>query len=236
MCLNNLKRKLMKTFKNINRLFNFCVLIILLTPLFQSCDLPTKSCSNEEYLDLEKISEGDFETYKAFIEKHGPNFSCWFGLTPEHLKYSVSASQSLKMYIDYFSYDIDQNTKNLFLNWDWKGKSDSLVWFLIRSGAELDRIHPSCDSSTLYNLKRLHYMGYKLKDVVIDNSISKVYPENLFFAYATYSFVPEVCDCYLDVLKFLKSIGVDTNYKDKQGKSAIDVAANPCIKEYLKKL
>jgi hypothetical protein len=221
----------------------YLAFIVLFFFALSSCDIQSfRMCLPEDVELLEKIEDGNYESYIEFMNKHeNPSFACSpTVLTVKRLKHYVRISKNTRIYSDYLNRtDTDQEIKNEFLKTEFYDTSDSLLQIILDSGAEFTEISTLCDSATIYGLKRLHKMGYNLNEAIVDNSHGSHHPENLFMTFATVIIDKnEDCSCILEVLKFLVSIGIDTHYKDNKGKTVFDKKSrlSPCINEYLETL
>ena len=223
--------------KNMNRIA--LVLITLLGKILFSCEvLDCEECKNGIPEELEKIGSGDFGAYKRFMKKHpDPYYKCCYknsiiNAETHSTKANVRGSGSLEIIKDFFTYDLSQSTKNEFLNGYWRGTQDDITKFLIDNGAKLDS-RSYCDSTFLPGLKNLHKLGYDM------NYVEPISGRNLFLDFSAMGYENEDfkdSDCAIECLKYLKSIGADTQLKDADGKTALEIASDPKIISYLKSI
>ncbi|MEN9326659.1 MAG: hypothetical protein RI943_1080 [Bacteroidota bacterium] len=203
-----------------------------------SCKLATcEECSEYTKEELRKIGEGDVYTYKSFMKKHpDPYYSCCnrnsiVNSVNHRLENYVIGSNNLEIIKDFFKYDLSQTTKNEFLHSYWTDTTAvEITRFLIENNAKL-HYYNFCDSSLLLGLKSLHKFGYDM------NYIDPKTGRNLFLDYSAIGYEKEVFkdgECAVECLKYLKSIGVDTKLKDVNGKTALELASDPIIIDYLK--
>lgn len=229
----------MKKLRTINKLKVAVVaLAIVHGCVVSSCRfVGCEECTEETKEELRKISDGDVSTYKRFMQKHkDPYYSCCNrnsiidGVTYSLENY-VRGSDYLEIITDYFKYDLSQKTKNDFMHLYWKGSEyEDITRFLIAQGCKVE--YPSyCDSSFLEGLKKLHKLGYDM------NHIDPNSGRNLFLQFSAIGYEQKEFRhgaCAVECLKYLQSIGVDTKLKDIDGKTALELASDPVIIEYLK--
>lgn len=221
-----------------SNIFKIVALLIGTIYFISSCKLATcEECSEDTKEELRKIGDGDISTYKSFMKKHSdPYYSCCnrnsiINSVIYSLDNFVIGSDNLEIITDFFSYNLSQKTKNDFLMGYCFGSNDEVTRFLIEQGCKL-KYPASCDSSNLSVLKKLHKFGYDM------NYIDPKYGTNLFLDYSAIGYGNALEDgegeCAVECLKYLKSIGVDTKLKDADGKTALELASDPIIIDYLK--
>ncbi len=204
-----------------------------------SCEVVNcEECSNDVREEMKEIGSGNVAVYKSFMKKHpDPEYKCCDkNSIINAITYStetyVQSSGNLEIIKDFFTYNLSQDTKNDFLRGYWGGSTHDITKFLIDQGAKLESYN-YCDSSFLPDLKNLHRLGYDM------NYIDPKSGRNLFLDFSAIGYEKEVFkdgECAIECLKYLKSIGVDTQIKDSDGKTAIEIASDPKIIDYLKTL
>ncbi len=232
----SLKRLLMIKSSNILKMVTLLIGAIC---FMSSCKLATcAECSDHTKEEMSKIGDGDFSTYKSFMKKHpDPYYSCCnrnsiVNSVTHRLENYVIGSNNLEIIKDFFTYNLSQTTKNEFLHSYWTDTTVEITRFLIENTAKL-HYYNFCDSSLLHGLKSLHTLGYDM------NYVDPKSGRNLFLDFSAIGYEKEVFkdgECAVECLKYLKSIGVDSKLKDADGKTALELASDPIIIDYLKGL
>lgn len=214
-------------------------LILVLGGFVSSCAIiECEECDKNVPKEIEKISEGDFAAYKRFMQKHpDPEFSCCIrNSVINSVNYNtighVRASENLEITKDFFNYELSQDTKNEFLSGYWRNNRDKITKFLIKNDAKL--VVPSfIDSTFCPGLKKMKLLGYDM------NHIDPKSGRNLFLDFSAMGYENKKFkggEQAIECLNYLKSIGADTKLKDAKGKTALEIASDPKIIEYLKTL
>jgi|GEM_PF-6191446 len=225
--------------KNILRPITYTLLGLILVSFVYSCSITEcEECDKNVPEEIEKISDGDFAAYKRFMQKHpDPEFNCCIlnsGINSVNYNTigHVQASQSLEITRDFFNYDLSQDTKNEFLSGYWGSNMDNITKFLIKNDAKL--VVPSFIDSTFYpRLKKMKELGYDM------NYSDPETGRNLFLDFSAMGYENKKFkdgEYAIECLKYLKSIGVDTKLKDANGKTALEIASDQKIIEYLKSI
>lgn len=224
--------------KSSNILKVTAAIMLILGCVVSSCKLTgCEECTIEIDQELDKIRQGDFAAYKNFMQKHpDPEYKCCvtnsvINSEVHKLKNAVRSSLDIEIITDFFSYNLSQDTKNDFLNVYWTGsKHEEITRFLINQGCKIKYTN-YCDSTFLEGLKKINKLGYDM------NYIDPKYGTNLFLDFSAIGYEQKVFkdgECAVECLKYLKSIGVDTKLKDADGKTALELASDPIIIDYLK--
>lgn len=220
------------------KLVNLVLLLVLATVLNACSAINCEECTESDIRKLDKIGSGDYAAYKRFMKKHpDPEFICivlnsGINAVSPSTKSEVVGSGNLKIIKDFFTYDLSQKMKNEILESFWGDDEDELVRFLIEQGARLERYN-YCAESFLPGLKQLHKLGYDM------NYVDPETGRNIFLDYSKMGYEKDNFkggDCAVECLKYLESIGVDTNIKDAEGKTALEIASDSTIIEYLKSI
>ena len=198
--------------------------------------LPT--CNDKELAVIEAAENGDVEAVKAYFENRGdPMLECHntaggkFGST-KWLYFSVCKSESLPLIKYYLSQNISDEIKNKMLYYysDVKDDNIDIVKLLIDNKAKIVEYVESCiySKNTLSRYNKFNKVNYNFNwiDPKDGNTILMKYvkcPAN------------ENEDELLDLIKYLVKIGVKTDIKNNEGKTAYEIAVNEKVKEYLKK-
>lgn len=218
---------------------NITIFTILGTIIFSCSNVQCESCSKDVINSLELIGEGDNKVYQKFMDKYkDPNFCCCeehSGLIIDRselcLENFVLSSNSIEITKDYFKFNLSQVVKNKFLNGYVNSDSDEIIKFLIGEDAKLETVYFTFHLSSVESLKKLHKYGYDF-NYIDPNSGNNFFLDYSMCAPKNSQDHENVIEC----LKYLNSIGVDIKSKNLEGKTAIDLAPDSLVREYLKTL
>jgi hypothetical protein len=218
---------------------NLLILTFISTLTLSCTQIVCKSCTEDQVKSLELISNGDYDAYLKFMDKYDdPDFSCCedrsgtiIDRTELTLFSYVLPSNSLPIIKDYFNYGLSQENKNHFLNAYIDTDNENLVKFLIKKNAKIESAYATFNLSSVEALKKLKRFGYNM-DYIDPNT-----GNSLFLDYS-------MCkprnsrerEIVFEYLKYLRSIGADIKLKNFKGKSAVDLARDSLIRDYLKSL
>ncbi len=218
---------------------NLLILTLISTLTISCTQIMCESCTEDQIKSLELISNGDYDAYRKFMDKYDdPNFSCCENRSgtiidqTELVLFSyVQPCNSLEIVKHYLKYDISQGQKNDLLSGAIDGDNEELIKFLISKNARIESAFATFRLSSVEALKKLKRFGYNM-DYIDPNT-----GNNLFLDYSRCK--PRNSserEIVFEYLKYLHSIGVDIKLKNFEGKSAVDLARDSLIRDYLKTL
>lgn len=214
------------------------LLFTFLSILTVSCSqIMCESCTEDQIKSLELISNGDYNAYRKFMDKYDdPDFSCCedrsgtiIDRTELALSSYVQPSNSLAIIKDYFKYERSQDEKNYFLDGYVDREGDDIIRFLIKEGAKIESVFAT--QFTVEGLKKLKRNGYDF-DYIDPNTGNNLFLDYCMSEPRNSKERENVIEC----LTYLRSLGVDIKLKNFKGKSAIDLAKDSLIRDYLKTL
>ncbi len=193
-------------------------------------------CTKEGRAVLKAAEKGDLQAVKDYLENGGdPLYSCGGSRSGGLVDYQsksldrkVMFSKSYELVEYYLTYDIPNEVKDemlaVFASTD---NNDKLIRLLMRNKGHLTTLRCYTDAiAQLENLKKCKYDF---------NWINPEDGNNLFMDYAGCP-APDGATEIIEILQFLVDEGVKTKLKNKEGKTALDMAINPEIKAYIKSL
>lgn len=203
--------------------------------LFYSC-APT--CSQSEIEVCREAEKGNIKVVKGYIENGGdPELECHntaggkFG-SENWLYFSICKSNSKELIEYYLTQKISDETKNKMLYF-FSGTEDDavIVKLLLKNNAHLNEYSDSCNfiEGVLIDYKNLQKLGYDF------NWIDPKDGNNILLKYAKCPATDDETEL-VEMLKYFVEIGVKTNVKNNEGKTAYELAINEKVKEYLKNL
>ena len=214
------------------------LLFTFLSILTVSCSqIQCKTCTKYELKALESIVNGNYFAYRKFMRKYkDPNFSCceenrgFIRRLHLDLRDYVKSSHSLSIIKDYYKYELEQEVKNEFLI-GYVEDDEEILNFLIKKNGKIEGVYAWGDMLNLNDLKKLYKNGYDFG--YIDPSTGN----NLFLDFCkseprNSKERKNVIEC----LTYLHSLGIDIKLKNSEGKSAVDLARDSQIRDYLKTL
>ena len=214
------------------------LLFTFLSILTVSCSqIQCKTCTKYELKALESIVNGNYFAYRKFMHKYkDPNFSCceenrgFIRRLHLDLRDYVKSSHSLSIIKDYYKYELEQEVKNEFLI-GYVEDDEEILNFLIKKNGKIEGVYAWGDMLNLNDLKKLYKNGYDFG--YIDPSTGN----NLFLDFCkseprNSKKRKNVIEC----LTYLHSLGIDIKLKNSEGKSAVDLARDSQIRDYLKTL
>ena len=194
-------------------------------------------CTKEGVAALDAARNADLQGVKDYLENGGdPMYSCgtsksgtFIDASGRGLDIEVTYSESYELIEYYLTYDIPDEVKaNMLSVYASYEESDKLTRLLLKNGAHYT--NSSCYAKDgvlrLENLKRCNYDF---------NWINPEDGNNLFMDYAGCP-APDGATEIIEILQFLVDEGVKTKLKNKEGKTALDMAVNAEIKAYIKSL
>jgi hypothetical protein len=213
-------------------IFTFLSIITL------SCSqIQCETCTEYQLKAFESIDNGNYCAYRKFMRKYkDPNFSCCeerrgsiFRLKLDLHVYVIS-SNSLAIIKDYFKNELSQEVKNNFLI-GYVEDDEEILNFLIKKNGKIEGVYAWGNMLNIIDLKKLNKNGYDFG--YIDPSTGN----NLFLDFCkseprNSKERKNVIEC----LTYLHSLGIDIKLKNSEGKSALDLARDSLIRDYLKSL
>jgi len=134
--------------------------------------------------------------------------------------------------VDYYlSFDIPNNIKDEMLDRiSYNEEKKDIMRLLIKKGAHITPITKLCCTKTcISTLENLHSIQYDF------NWIDPETGNNLFMEYAGCP-APDDPDDLIKTMQYLIELGSKTDLKNKEGKTAYDLAVNKEVKAFLKTL
>ncbi len=192
-------------------------------------------CTQEERAIIDSLYNGNFEPVTAYLEKggdpllecpHAPPYelSSWRNISI-HQGILLFGTEELVKY--YLTLEITQDIKNHYLNHYVVLRNAKMTKYLIEQDAHLYLIGccPFCLESITFAIDN----GYDLnwQD-----------PSNGYSLFLEFAGCPSDEDAggNIEVMKYLISKGADINVLTKKGQTALDIAENDKIIEFLKEL
>ena len=214
------------------------LILTLVSTLTVSCtQIMCESCTEDQIKSLELISNGDYDAYRKFMDKYDdPDFSCCedrSGIIIDQTELALSSyvqpSNSLAIIKDYFKYERSQDEKNYFLDGYVDREGDDIIRFLIKEGAKIESVFAT--QFSVEGLKKLKRNGYDF-DYIDPNTGNNLFLDYCYSQPRNSKKRENVIEC----LNYLGSLGVDKKLKNFEGKSALDLARDSLIRDYLKSL
>ena len=215
------------------------LLFTFLSILTVSCSqIQCETCTKYELKALESIVNGNYFAYRKFMRKYkDPNFSCceenrgFIRRLHLDLRDYVKSSSSLPIIKDYFKYELSQKVKDNFLTSYLEDDNEEILKFLIKQNCKILGDCAWADILSFDELKKLNKNGYDFS--YIDSSTGN----NLFLDFCkseprNSKERKNVIECLI----YLHSLGIDIKLKNFEGKSALDLARDSLIRDYLKTL
>lgn len=196
-------------------------------------------CSEKEQEVLTAALNGQVAPVKAYLENGGhPALKCKSFVkgnlstipSTEHLYVKIMRSRSFPMLKCYLDYDVPQLILNdLLLHFIYIGGYDDYPEFrqlLVDKGGNINYLGESCrifSIPEIYQLSRYNY------------DFNRVNPENGNTLLMEFAACPLIVgeEEVIEIINFLISEGARTDIKNKEGKTALDLAKNEIIKEFL---
>jgi hypothetical protein len=210
---------------------NYAILLLTsLLLLFSSC----KWCSKEELQVLKATESGDVEALKTYLENDGePQLCCWsregrMGTQYDILR-SVVASKSFEINEYYIkNYNISQEDKDWLLFAYLQDNNDTLSKLILSKNAKASSfpcINFDVDKK-FDKLKEFNY-NFNYQDPKTGNTLL-----------IEYCLCPAQSDAdeLVKTLAYLIDLGAKTDIKNKDDKTAKDLAVNEKVKEFLENL
>jgi hypothetical protein len=204
-----------------------------------SCSqIQCETCTEYQLKAFESIDNGNYCAYRKFMRKYkDPNFSCceenrgFIRRLHLDLRDYVKSSHSLPIIKDYFKYELSQKVKDNFLTSYLEDDNEEILKFLIKKNGKILGDAAWINILNLDELKKLNKNGYDFG--YIDPSTGN----NLFLDFCkseprNSKERKNVIEC----LTYLHSLGIDIKLKNSEGKSALDLARDSLIRDYLKTL
>ncbi|WP_460220274.1 hypothetical protein [Psychroserpens sp. MEBiC05023] len=223
-----------KTSKNLKTLLKISLVIIVL--FFSSCD---KRCNREELKIYKAAEEGNLEVVKNYLENGGNLLlDCYDGTSGGFnpygagLYFSICKSNSKELITFYLKQDLPQEVKNEMFHYFLADKNEALLRLVIKNNGHAFFGKKCFGFDLTEQLVPLKKAGYDFN--WIDPSDGNNIVMNYALCEATYEGAD---DEILKTIKFLvEEVGVRTDIKNKDGKTAKELAVNPKIKAYLESL
>jgi hypothetical protein len=216
---------------------NLLILTFISTLTLSCTQIVCKSCTEDQVKSLELISNGDYDAYRKFMDKYDdPDFSCCedrsgtiIDRTELALSSYVQPSNSLAIIKDYFKYERSQDEKNYFINGYVDREGDEIIRYLIKEGAKIESVFAT--QFTVEGLKKLKRNGYDF-DYIDPNTGNNLFLDYCMSEPRNSKERENVIEC----LTYLRSLSVDIKLKNFKGKSAVDLAKDSLMRDYLKTL
>lgn len=218
-----------KTLKSLLLISNIFSILLL-----SSCN----RCNTKELEVLQAAREGDIVTIKKYFEDGGsPILSCFDGssggplnFSEDDLYYVICKSESESLIKYYLEQELTEEIKNKMFYFFIEEKNKTFIQYFIEKKIGNNLIFFLAKNCSNIMSREIHY-------VLTENSFNFNYinPENgntILMEYATCSGDTETEDL-LELIKYFISIGVKTNIKNHEGKTAKELAVNQKVKDYL---
>ena len=212
------------------------LIFTFLSILTVSCSqIQCKTCTKYDLKALESIVNGNYFAYRKFMRKYkDPNFSCckesYIHRLHLGLRYYVKSSQSLSIIKDYYKYELEQEVKNEFLI-GYLEDDEEILNFLIKKNGKIEGVYAWGNMLNIIDLKKLNKNGYDFS--YIDPSTGN----NLFLDFCkSEPRNSKERENVIECLTYLHSLGIDIKLKNSEGKSALDLARDSLIRDFLKTL
>ncbi|WP_204344624.1 hypothetical protein [Psychroserpens algicola] len=218
---------------NLKTLLKISPVIIVL--FFSSCD---KRCNREELKVYKAAEEGNLEVVKNYLENGGDLLlDCYdgtsggkFNVYGVELYIPICKSGSKELVTYYLEQDIPQHIKNDMLHIFLADKNEVLLRVMIENEGRLVYGKECYAMSLSEELLPLTKTDYDFNWIDSNGN-------TILMNYALCEKVFEGNDAFLETIRFLvENAGVRTDIKNKDGKTAKELAVNPKIKAYLESL
>ncbi len=208
-----------------------------LSILTVSCSqIQCKTCTKYDLKALESIVNGNYFAYRKFMRKYkDPNFSCckesYIHRLQLDLYIYVRSSHSLSIIKDYFKYELSQKVKNIIFIGYLEDDNEQILKFLIKKNGKIEGVYAWGNILNIIDLKKLNKNGYDFS--YIDPSTGN----NLFLDFCkSEPRNSKERENVIECLTYLHSLGIDIKLKNSEGKSALDLAKDSLIRDFLKTL
>lgn len=219
-------------------------LLIVVVFFLSSCD---KRCSDEELGIYEAAEAGNVTKIKTYIENGGdPQLRCYdpygggkFNVNGSDLYFPICESSSKELVEYYLSLDIVPNQiKNEMFYFFLAKKDKNFLKLFINKYPQYSQAFRTVNNC--FHDGDLTYYVFLNDELHYDyNQVDPITGDNILMKYAQcdgLKFEGKYEEELLKTIKYFVSIGVKINIKNKEGKTAIDLAVNPKVKEYLQGL
>jgi hypothetical protein len=164
-----------------------------------------------------------------------PNFSCckesYIHRLQLDLYIYVRSSHSLSIIKDYFKYELSQKVKNIIFIGYLEDDNEQILKFLIKKNGKIEGVYAWGNILNIIDLKKLNKNGYDFS--YIDPSTGN----NLFLDFCkSEPRNSKERENVIECLTYLHSLGIDIKLKNSEGKSALDLAKDSLIRDFLKTL
>jgi ankyrin repeat protein len=204
----------------------------VLENLFQTDRSP---CSDEENIIMMAVDTGNYGVVMKYLKNGGdPILECecnknsHYDCTYTRLSFYMEDCDSIEYVKYYLSLDIPQSVKDEFFHHYLVLENDVMTDYMIEIGAHLDD-HYICFPTTLPRITKAIELGYDINSQDSKNGWTLL----MQFAFCENE---EYVDCKIEGIEYLISQSARLDIKNKEGKTALDIATNEKIKAYLMSL
>ncbi|MCB9044454.1 MAG: hypothetical protein R2798_09415 [Chitinophagales bacterium] len=213
---------------------NYSILLLSSITLFlSSCNW----CSEKELQVLKATEKGDVEALKIYLENGGdPSLCCWsregrMGTQYDLISAVVKSNsyELLEIYLDYSISSKDLN--NLLSGFLWNDANDSIIELLLKKGAKANSFEENCSTidyvSVIFDRLEKNNYDFNYQDPKTGNTLLM-----------EYCLCPAPNDAkeLVETIAYLIKLGAKTDIKNKEGKTAKDLAVNEKVRDFFEEM